>query len=167
MKGFLFFEMLVVFLVLGLCGCIMAKECTNIPTQISSHTLQSQLLKNSTQQNIHLTPTDNSAWSNLIQTNAPNDVDKQSWDLLYQKMKNQAIFNVSQDFLKEMSLHDVRLDPNSLHWRAQQTNLEFLLMLDVDNLVWSFRKTAGLPTPGKPYGGWEDQKGELRGHFVG
>uniref|UniRef100_A0A2N9J4V2 Alpha-L-arabinofuranosidase B arabinose-binding domain-containing protein n=1 Tax=Fagus sylvatica TaxID=28930 RepID=A0A2N9J4V2_FAGSY len=82
-------------------------------------------------------------------------------------MKNQAIFNVSQDFLKEMSLHDVRLDPNSLHWRAQQTNLEFLLMLDVDNLVWSFRKTAGLPTPGKPYGGWEDQKGELRGHFVG
>jgi len=40
-------------------------------------------------------------------------------------------------------------------------------MLDVDRLLWSFRKTAGLPTPGTPYGGWEDPKIELRGHFVG
>jgi DUF1680 family protein len=40
-------------------------------------------------------------------------------------------------------------------------------MLDVGSLVWNFRKTAGLPTPGKPYGGWEDPIEELRGHFVG
>ncbi|CAL5344594.1 unnamed protein product [Camellia sinensis] len=57
------------------------------------------------------------------------------------------------DFLKEVSLHDMRLDPESKHGEAQQTNLEYLLMLDVDSLVWSFRKTAGLPTPGKGYGG--------------
>ncbi|GAU32557.1 hypothetical protein TSUD_218150 [Trifolium subterraneum] len=42
-----------------------------------------------------------------------------------------------------------------------------MLMLDVDRLLWSFRKTAGLPTPGMPYGGWEEPKAELRGHFVG
>ncbi|GAU48791.1 hypothetical protein TSUD_141090 [Trifolium subterraneum] len=39
-------------------------------------------------------------------------------------------------------------------------------MLDVDRLLWSFRKTAGLPTPGIPYGGWEEPIAELRGHFV-
>ncbi|GLT82213.1 hypothetical protein SLE2022_006180 [Rubroshorea leprosula] len=59
------------------------------------------------------------------------------------------------------------LDPTSFHWRAQQTNLEYLLLLDVDRLVWSFRKTAELPTPGQAYGGWEEPTGELRGHFVG
>ncbi|MBL8762227.1 MAG: glycoside hydrolase family 127 protein, partial [Phycisphaerae bacterium] len=32
---------------------------------------------------------------------------------------------------------------------------------------WSFRKTAGLPTPATPYAGWEGAEIELRGHFVG
>ncbi|KAG2499166.1 hypothetical protein HYH03_002747 [Edaphochlamys debaryana] len=41
-------------------------------------------------------------------------------------------------------------------------------MLEVDRLLWSFRKTAGLPTPGQPYiVSWEDPGCELRGHFVG
>ena len=112
---------------------------------------------------MHLTPTDSAAWSNL----ASNNEDKRGWDIMYQKMKNKAVFNVSNDILQEVSLHAVKLAPNSMHWRAQQTNLEYLLMLNVDNLVWSFRKTAGLPTPGKPYGGWESPDSELRGHFVG
>ncbi|XP_030952843.1 uncharacterized protein LOC115975922 [Quercus lobata] len=162
--------MSVVFVVLGLCPYVMAKECTNIPTDISrpelaslSHTLRSHLFSTNKQHEMHLTPTDNSAWSNL----ASNTVDKRGWDIMYQKMKNKAVFNVSNDILQEVSLHAVRLAPNSMHWQAQQTNLEYLLMLNVDNLVWSFRKTAGLPTPGKPYGGWEDPSEELRGHFVG
>ncbi|KAF5937195.1 hypothetical protein HYC85_024701 [Camellia sinensis] len=87
--------------------------------------------------------------------------------MMYRNMKNLGGINVQGDFLKEVSLHDVRLDPESKHGEAQQTNLEYLLMLDVDSLVWSFRKTAGLPTPGKGYGGWEDPTCELRGHFVG
>ncbi|KAG2455135.1 hypothetical protein HYH02_000954 [Chlamydomonas schloesseri] len=41
-------------------------------------------------------------------------------------------------------------------------------MLEPDRLLWSFRKTAGLPTPGTPYiASWEDPGCELRGHFVG
>ncbi len=34
-------------------------------------------------------------------------------------------------------------------------------------LLFNFRKTAGLHTKAKPYGGWEHPKVELRGHFVG
>ncbi|GAQ86714.1 hypothetical protein KFL_003070020 [Klebsormidium nitens] len=75
--------------------------------------------------------------------------------------------SLPETFLRPFSLHDVRLLKGSQYERAQQTNLEYLLYLDVDRLVWSFRATAGLATPSAPYGGWEDPKGELRGHFVG
>ncbi|KAL3599730.1 hypothetical protein D5086_007648 [Populus alba] len=85
--------------------------------------------------------------------------------MMYRNLKSPL--KSSGNFLNEMSLHNVRLDPSSIHWKAQQTNLEYLLMLDVNNLVWSFRKTAGSSTPGKAYGGWEAPDSELRGHFVG
>ncbi|OVA07876.1 Protein of unknown function DUF1680 [Macleaya cordata] len=90
--------------------------------------------------------------------------------MMYKSLKGPGNYEKNlggKNFLKEVSLHDVRLNSNSFHLRAQQTNLDYLLMLDVDNLVWSFRKTADLPTPGTPYGGWEDPNEELRGHFVG
>lgn len=116
----------------------------------------------------HLTPTDDSAWSSLIPSKILGDQkDEVSWALLYRKIKNPGGFDLPGNFLKEVSLHDVWLDQSSVLWRAQQTNLEYLLMLDVDSLVWSFRKTASLPTPGKAYGGWENPISELRGHFVG
>nr|KYP71148.1 hypothetical protein KK1_010392 [Cajanus cajan] len=89
------------------------------------------------------------------------------WGAMYREIKNMGVFNAPQGFLKEVPLQDVRLHEDSIHGRAQQTNLEYLLMLDVDSLLWSFRKTAGLATPGKPYGGWEAPNIELRGHFVG
>ena len=50
---------------------------------------------------------------------------------------------------------------------AQNTNLEYLMELDVDRMMWSFRKVANLDAPGEPYGGWERPMSELRGHFVG
>lgn len=56
------------------------------------------------------------------------------------------------EFLEEVSLHDVLLGLDSMHWRAQQMNMEYLLKLDVDSLVWSFRKTASLPMPGNHMG---------------
>ncbi|XP_051118639.1 uncharacterized protein LOC127242930 [Andrographis paniculata] len=90
------------------------------------------------------------------------------WDsLLSLKTDTRPRRDSELGFLKEISLHDVRLSPNSIHGVAQQTNLDYLLLLDVDRLVWSFRKTAGLETPGEPYGGWEAPDVELRGHFVG
>lgn len=176
MKNSAFYLFLVMFMAFELSGyVVMAKECTNTPTQLSSHTLRYEILtsKNETWKkemfsHYHLTPTDDSAWWNLLPRKLLREEDEFDWTMMYRKMKTSGIgFDGSGDVLKEVSLHDVRLDPDSPHGRAQQTNLEYLLMLDEDNLVWSFRKTAGLPTPGKPYKGWEDPSVELRGHFVG
>ncbi|KAK9274092.1 hypothetical protein L1049_018906 [Liquidambar formosana] len=178
MKGFMFIKVSIVaavtLVVSLLCGCTLGKECTNTPPQLSSHTFRYELLSSHNETwkeemfaHYHLTPTDDSAWLNLLPRKSLKEEEEFSWMMMYRKMKNSAGFKVPGNFLKEVSLHDVRLDPESTHGRAQQTNLEYLLMLDVDSLVWSFRKTAGLATPGKAYGGWEDPTCELRGHFVG
>jgi DUF1680 family protein len=50
---------------------------------------------------------------------------------------------------------------------AQEKNREYLLSLEPDRLLHTFRLTAGLPSTAKPYGGWEAPACELRGHFVG
>ena len=63
-------------------------------------------------------------------------------------------------------LEDVRLLPGPfLH--AMELDQKYLLALDVDRLLYNFRKNAGLPSPGRPLGGWEAPKVELRGHFTG
>ncbi|CAH1437986.1 unnamed protein product [Lactuca virosa] len=87
--------------------------------------------------------------------------------MIYRKIKNPhgKSQKAAEDFLNELLLSDVRLDPDSIYGEAQQTNLEYLLMLDVDRLIWSFRNTAGLPTIGTHYGGWESKDEELRGHY--
>ncbi|KAJ6944583.1 hypothetical protein NC652_009831 [Populus alba x Populus x berolinensis] len=167
MKGLLALAM-----VSMLCSFGISKECTNIPTQLSSHSFRYELLssKNETWkeemfEHYHLIPTDDSAWASLLPRKILREEDEHSWEMMYRNFKSPL--KSSGNFLNEMSLHNVRLDPSSIHWKAQQTNLEYLLMLDVNNLVWSFRKTAGSSTPGKAYGGWEAPDSELRGHFVG
>jgi len=50
---------------------------------------------------------------------------------------------------------------------AMQRDREYLLSLEPDRLLHTFRLTAGLPTTAKPYGGWESPGGELRGHSMG
>ncbi|XP_076941391.1 uncharacterized protein LOC143610934 [Bidens hawaiensis] len=170
----------VVILVVLLCDVVLGKECTNTPTELSSHTYRYELLNshNKTWKNevllmshdhsTHLTPTDDSAWASLLPRKVLKQEDEFRWMMMYRQMKNQGGKSYANgNFLNEISLSDVRLDPDSIHGQAQQTNLKYLLMLDVDRLVWSFRKNAGLPTPGEPYGGWESKDQELRGHFVG
>ncbi|CAH2072889.1 unnamed protein product [Thlaspi arvense] len=151
----------------------VAKECTNTPSQLSSHTFRYDLLQSNNDSlktemfsHYHLTPTDDTAWSSLLPRKMlREEEDEYGWTMMYRKIKNSD--NAAGSFLKDVSLHDVRLDPDTFHWRAQQTNLEYLLMLDVDALSWSFRKAAGLDAPGNYYGGWESPVSELRGHFVG
>ncbi|XP_071690329.1 uncharacterized protein [Rutidosis leptorrhynchoides] len=174
-----FFNMLpcVIMVLFLVCNCAVSKECTNTPTELSSHTFRYDFLnsKNKTwKQEVndlhnHLTPTDDSAWASLFPRKVLKQENEFGWMMMYRQMKkNHGIKSqVSKDFLSEVFLGDVRLDPDSVHGQAQQTNLEYLLLLDVDNLVWSFRKTAGLATPGTAYGGWESPDQELRGHFVG
>lgn len=149
------------------------KVCTN--GGVLSHTSRYELLSSNNasweKQNLahlHLIPSDDQTWSNLIPRKMLREEDEIDWNVLYRKMKSSGgVKGIGVGFLREVSLHDVRLDPNSIHGLAQQTNLEYLLMLDVDRLVWSFRKTADIETPGEPYGGWEAPDIELRGHFVG
>jgi hypothetical protein len=50
---------------------------------------------------------------------------------------------------------------------AMDRDLKYILSLDNDRLLHSFRLTAGLPTSAKQYGGWEKADGELRGHTMG
>src|SRR5258708_22848384 len=63
-------------------------------------------------------------------------------------------------------LQDVRLlDGPFKH--AMELDQKYLLSLDVDRLLHNFRVNAGVPSNVEPLGGWEEPKGELRGHFVG
>ncbi|KAL3647605.1 hypothetical protein CASFOL_008573 [Castilleja foliolosa] len=154
------------------CVSVSAKTCTNAFPE--SHTFRYQLLtsKNQTWKNemlshyYHLTPTDDFAWSTLFPRKMlrEDEHEEHGWAMMYKKIKYSGR---AEGLLNEVSLHDVRLVPTSIHGVAQRTNLEYLLMLDVDRLVWSFRKTARLETRGEPYGGWEGPDVELRGHFVG
>lgn len=183
MKSFTLLKMLSVFLFVFVLfsDSVVSKECTNTPTELSSHTFRYQFLNSknktwkqevlSSHNHNHLTPTDESAWASLLPRKVLKQEDEFAWMMTYRQMKNQNQGGKKSDFngnfLNEVPLGDVRLDPDSIHGQAQQTNLKYLLMLDVDSLVWSFRKNAGLPTPGTAYGGWESPNQELRGHFVG
>lgn len=64
------------------------------------------------------------------------------------------------------ALSDVTLLPGI--WKTRQDlNTRYILELDPDRLLHSFRVQAGLPSSAEPYGGWEAPDCGLRGHFVG
>jgi DUF1680 family protein len=77
-----------------------------------------------------------------------------------------TVHDVVTPQLESFSLRQVRLLEGRL-LTEQERDRAYLHELDVDRLLHSFRKTAGLPTPGEPYGGWESPECEGRGHFVG
>ncbi|MHB8899931.1 MAG: beta-L-arabinofuranosidase domain-containing protein, partial [Thermoguttaceae bacterium] len=63
-------------------------------------------------------------------------------------------------------LRQVRLlDGPFLH--ARELDRRYLLSLDPDRLLHTFRLNAGLPSPAQPLGGWEATDCEVRGHFTG
>jgi uncharacterized protein len=63
-------------------------------------------------------------------------------------------------------LKDVRLLDGPFR-EAMLRDLAYLRSLDTEQLLHTFRLNAGLPTSAKPLGGWEEPKGELRGHSLG
>jgi DUF1680 family protein len=88
---------------------------------------------------------------------APGAVDSES------KVKVQPVIQLQAH---AFPLEDVRLlDGPFKH--AMDLDRQYLLSLDVDRLLHNFRINAGLPSSAEPLGGWEEPKGELRGHFVG
>ena len=62
----------------------------------------------------------------------------------------------------------VRLNDKTFAARAASLNQQYLLSLNVDSLLWTFRQNAGLPAHGNPFSGsWEDPACEVRGQFLG
>ena len=68
--------------------------------------------------------------------------------------------------LKPFPLSAVRLG-NGPFRDAHLANAAYLKRLSVDSLLHAFRVNAGIPSNATPLGGWEDPKGELRGHYLG
>ena len=64
------------------------------------------------------------------------------------------------------ALGDVRLLEGPYR-DAMVRDQEYLLSLDQDRLLHTFRVTAGLPSSAAPLGGWEAPDVELRGHSAG
>ena len=72
-------------------------------------------------------------------------------------------------WLQPFPLSDVKLVEGTAQWRSMSVNVEYLLQLQPDMLLWSWRRNAGLSQPAgaRPAGGWEAPSQELRGHFLG
>jgi DUF1680 family protein len=67
---------------------------------------------------------------------------------------------------KPFNLKQVRLLDGPFQ-QAMQRDGAYLLQLEPDRLLHTFRLTAGLPTDAVPYGGWEAPDCQLRGHSLG
>ena len=68
-------------------------------------------------------------------------------------------------WLQPFPLSSVTLAEGSAQWRSMRVNLEYLLSLEPDMLLWSWRRNAGLSQPpaARQAGGWEAPDMELRG----
>ena len=64
------------------------------------------------------------------------------------------------------ALADVRLLDGPFR-DAMLRDQKCLLALEPDRLLHTFRVNVGLPSSAQPLGGWEEPKGELRGHSLG
>ena len=67
---------------------------------------------------------------------------------------------------RPFTLQDVRLLDGPFR-AAMLRDQQYLLSLDNDRLLHTFRVNAGLPSTAKPLGGWEAPDVELRGHSIG
>jgi DUF1680 family protein len=79
---------------------------------------------------------------------------------------NQKVKPAIEMKAQPFSLSEVRL-LESPFLDNMMRDKEYLFDLDADRLLHTFRITAGLPSTAAPLGGWEDSKGELRGHTLG
>lgn len=67
-----------------------------------------------------------------------------------------------------LPMGQVRLLPGTPCYEAQERMLVFLLSTDDDQMLYNFRKAAGLPTgDAKPMTGWDAEECKLKGHTTG
>lgn len=68
--------------------------------------------------------------------------------------------------LKPFHLSEVRLLDGPFK-SAMELDGKYILSLDPERLLHTFRLTAGIPSKAEPLGGWEKPGSGLRGHFTG
>ena len=74
----------------------------------------------------------------------------------------------TRPLIQAFPLSAVRLDNGSLFARAAELNRQYIMSLNVDSMLYTFRRNAGFPTPGENFAGsWEDPGCEVRGQFMG
>jgi DUF1680 family protein len=78
----------------------------------------------------------------------------------------QAAEKIMPGHVQLFSLTSVRLLDGPFR-DAMLLDERYLLSLDPNRFLHTFRINAGLPTTAKPYGGWEKPDCELRGHCLG
>jgi hypothetical protein len=74
-----------------------------------------------------------------------------------------------QPHLDFFPLEALRLGPGTRYAAAAAANLQYLLDVPTDSLLWAWRDLAKRPQPAgaKPFrSGWEHPGSELRGHFL-
>lgn len=84
--------LLLLYIISVLC---VAKECTNTPSQLSSHTFRNALLQSKNESlktemfsHYHLTPTDDTAWSSLLPRKMlREEEDEYGWTMMYRKIR--------------------------------------------------------------------------------
>ncbi len=78
----------------------------------------------------------------------------------------QTVLPVIPPRVQPFALNSVRLLDSPFR-DAMLLNEKYLLSLDPNRFLYTFRINADLPTDDKPYGGWEKPDCELRGHSLG
>ena len=78
----------------------------------------------------------------------------------------QAASTIASGKVQPFPLTSVRLLDGPFR-AAMLLDEHYLLSLDPNRFLHTFRINAGLPTAAKPYGGWENPDCELRGHCLG
>ena len=79
-----------------------------------------------------------------------------------------VMVQASDPMIQPFPLQDVRLDASSFAAKATALNREYMMSLEVDSLLLTFRQNARLPAPGEAFSGsWEDPSCEVRGQFMG
>ncbi|MHC3473195.1 beta-L-arabinofuranosidase domain-containing protein [Streptomyces sp. 7R007] len=68
--------------------------------------------------------------------------------------------------VRPFPLADVTLLPGPFR-DNQRRNTAYLVFVDIDRLLHTFRRNVGLPSTARPCGGWEAPDVELRGHSTG
>ena len=72
------------------------------------------------------------------------------------------------DLISPFPLDEISLAAGSLYDKALSLNRDYILLLDPDQLLHTFRLNAGLPTSSVPFtSSWEDPSCEVRGQFMG